>query len=224
VVIGTEKKSRIINDKEKRLTAYHEAGHAIVLRSVSETDRVERVSIIPAGGAGGYTAHKPDEDVYYTTRKQLIDSIKVSLGGRAAEEIILGEISTGASSDLQSSNGIARDMITQYGMSDKLKNMVFGGGNEVFLGRDYGHVQNYSDKVAALIDEEVQHIIDEAYVAVLALLKDKISILNAVANRLLEKEKIEGDEFERIFVGESLPESRASDPIVTESPAPDDGL
>lgn len=224
VVIGTEKKSRIINDKEKRLTAYHEAGHAIVLRSVSETDRVERVSIIPAGGAGGYTAHKPDEDVYYTTRKQLIDSIKVSLGGRAAEEIILGEISTGASSDLQSSNGIARDMITQYGMSDKLKNMVFGGGNEVFLGRDYGHVQNYSDKVAALIDEEVQHIIDEAYVAVLALLKDKISILNAVANRLLEKEKIEGDEFERIFVGESLPESGASDPIVTESPAPDDGL
>lgn len=224
VVIGTEKKSRIINDKEKRLTAYHEAGHAIVLRSVSETDRVERVSIIPAGGAGGYTAHKPDEDVYYTTRKQLIDSIKVSLGGRAAEEIILGEISTGASSDLQSSNGIARDMITQYGMSDKLKNMVFGGGNEVFLGRDYGHVQNYSDKVAALIDEEVQHIIDEAYVAVLALLKNKISILNAVANRLLEKEKIEGDEFERIFVGESLPESGASDPIVTESPAPDDGL
>lgn len=224
VVIGTEKKSRIINDKEKRLTAYHEAGHAIVLRSVSETDRVERVSIIPAGGAGGYTAHKPDEDVYYTTRKQLIDSIKVSLGGRAAEEIILGEISTGASSDLQSSNGIARDMITQYGMSDKLKNMVFGGGNEVFLGRDYGHVQNYSDKVAALIDEEVQHIIDEAYVAVLALLKDKISILNAVANRLLEKEKIEGDEFERIFVGESLPESGALDPIVTESPAPDDGL
>ena len=224
VVIGTEKKSRIINDKEKRLTAYHEAGHAIVLRSVSETDRVERVSIIPAGGAGGYTAHKPDEDVYYTTRKQLIDSIKVSLGGRAAEEIILGEISTGASSDLQSSNGIARDMITQYGMSNKLKNMVFGGGNEVFLGRDYGHVQNYSDKVAALIDEEVQHIIDEAYVAVLALLKDKISILNAVANRLLEKEKIEGDEFERIFVGESLPESGASDPIVTESPAPDDGL
>ena len=224
VVIGTEKKSRIINDKEKRLTAYHEAGHAIVLRSVSETDRVERVSIIPAGGAGGYTAHKPDEDVYYTTRKQLIDSIKVSLGGRAAEEIILGEISTGASSDLQSSNGIARDMITQYGMSDKLKNMVFGGGNEVFLGRDYGHVQNYSDKVAALIDEEVQHIIDEAYVAVLALLKDKISILNAVANRLLEKEKIEGDEFERIFVGESLPESVSSDPIVTESPAPEVGL
>lgn len=224
VVIGTEKKSRIINDKEKRLTAYHEAGHAIVLRSVSETDRVERVSIIPAGGAGGYTAHKPDEDVYYTTRKQLIDSIKVSLGGRAAEEIILGEISTGASSDLQSSNGIARDMITQYGMSDKLKNMVFGGGNEVFLGRDYGHVQNYSDKVAALIDEEVQHIIDEAYVAVLALLKDKISILNAVANRLLEKEKIEGDEFERIFVGESLPESVAADPIVTESPAPEVGL
>lgn len=224
VVIGTEKKSRIINDKEKRLTAYHEAGHAIVLRSVSETDRVERVSIIPAGGAGGYTAHKPDEDVYYTTRKQLIDSIKVSLGGRAAEEIILGEISTGASSDLQSSNGIARDMITQYGMSDKLKNMVFGGGNEVFLGRDYGHVQNYSDKVAALIDEEVQHIIDDAYIAVIALLKDKMSILNAVANRLLEKEKIEGDEFERIFVGESLPESVSSDPIVTESPAPEVGL
>mgnify|MGYP000991120755 FL=1 len=217
VVIGTEKKSRIINDKEKRLTAYHEAGHAIVLRSVSETDRVERVSIIPAGGAGGYTAHKPDEDVYYTTRKQLVDNIKVSLGGRAAEEIILGEISTGASSDLQNCNGIARDMITQYGMSEKLRNMVFGGGNEVFLGRDYGHVQNYSDKVAAMIDEEVQAIIDGAYNEVIDLLKAKMDILNAVATRLLEKEKIEGDEFESIFVGELVQDSVGSEPIISAS-------
>ena len=163
VMIGPEKKSRVISDKEKRLTAYHEAGHAIVLRATSETDRVERVSIIPAGTAGGYTAHKADEDIYYTTRKQLIDKIMISLGGRAAEEIVLGEISTGASSDLQNCNTIARNMIIKYGMSDKLKNLVFGSEDEVFLGRDFGHVQPYSEQVSALIDEEVKLIIDEAY-------------------------------------------------------------
>lgn len=202
VMIGPEKKSRVISDKEKRLTAYHEAGHAIVLRATSETDRVERVSIIPAGTAGGYTAHKADEDIYYTTRKQLIDKIMISLGGRAAEEIVLGEISTGASSDLQNCNTIARNMIIKYGMSDKLKNLVFGSEDEVFLGRDFGHVQPYSEQVSALIDEEVKLIIDEAYSRVKTLLEARLRLLHAVANSLLEKEKIEGDEFEAIYAAD----------------------
>ncbi|MBR6255597.1 MAG: ATP-dependent zinc metalloprotease FtsH [Clostridiales bacterium] len=200
VMVGPEKKSRVITDKEKRLTAFHEAGHAIVLRTVSETEHVERVSIIPAGGAGGYTAHKPDEDIYYTTKKQLIDSIMISLGGRAAEQIILGEISTGASSDLQHCNGIAREMITRYGMSEKFPNVVFDDDDEVFIGKSYGHTRVYSEQSAAAIDEEIARIIDKAYNDVLDLLNEKMVILNAVANRLLEKEKIEGPEFEQIYV------------------------
>ena len=128
----------------------------------------------------------------------------VSLGGRASEEIILGEISTGASSDLQNCNGVARSMITKYGMSERLGNMVFGGEEEVFIGRDYGHVQNYSEHVAAIIDEEVQTIINESYEKVKAILKDKITVLHALAGRLLEKEKIEGPEFEEIFLSEGL--------------------
>mgnify|MGYP003398720396 FL=1 len=208
VMIGPEKKSRIINEKEKKLTAYHEAGHAIILRSVSDTDKVERVSIIPAGGAGGYTAHKPDEDVYYTTQQQLLNNVMIALAGRAAEEVILGEISTGASSDLQSCNGIARDMIMKYGMSNKLGNMVFGSDEEVFLGKDFGHVKNYSERVAALIDEEVQDTIDSSYKKVISILNEKIDILHNVANRLLEKEKIEGPEFESIYTGIELPETK----------------
>ncbi len=202
VMLGPEKKSRIISDKEKKLTAYHEAGHAIVLRTVSDTDKVERVSIIPAGTAGGYTAHKPDEDVYYTTRQQLINDIMISLGGRASEEIILGEISTGASSDLQSCNGVARDMIMKYGMSSTLTNMVFGSDEEVFIGKDYGHIKNYSEHVATLIDEEVLKIIDDAYKKVLDILKTKITILHVVAQALLEKEKIEGPEFEALYISD----------------------
>ncbi len=202
VMIGPEKKSRVINDKEKRLTAFHEAGHAIVLRAISETDKVERVSIIPAGGAGGYTAHRADEDIYYTTRKQMIDKIMISLGGRAAEELTFGEISTGASSDLQHCNSVARSMITKYGMSDKLRNLVFGSEDEIFLGRDYGHVQGYSEDISSQIDQEVKVIIDEAYAQVLRLLTEKKALLNIVAARLLEKEKIESDEFEAIYVSE----------------------
>ncbi|MBQ6272154.1 MAG: ATP-dependent zinc metalloprotease FtsH [Clostridiales bacterium] len=200
VMVGPEKKSRVITDKEKRLTAFHEAGHAIVLRTVSETDHVERVSIIPAGGAGGYTAHKPDEDIYYTTKKQLIDSIMISLGGRAAEQIILGEISTGASSDLQQCNGVAREMITRYGMSEKFPNVVFDDDDEVFIGKSYGHTRTYSEQSAAMIDAEIARIIDKAYKDVLDILNEKMAILNAVAQRLLEKEKIEGPEFEEIYV------------------------
>ena len=217
VMVGPEKKSRVITDKEKRLTAFHEAGHAIVLRTVSETEHVERVSIIPAGGAGGYTAHKPDEDIYYTTKKQLIDSIMISLGGRAAEQIILGEISTGASSDLQHCNGIAREMITRYGMSEKFPNVIFDDDDEVFIGKSYGHTRVYSEQSAAQIDEEIARIIDKAYNDVLDLLNEKMAILNAVAHRLLEKEKIEGPEFEEIYVsGGVILETPASEEPATE--------
>jgi cell division protease FtsH len=205
VMIGPEKKSRVISEKEKKLTAYHEAGHAIVLRTVSDTDKVERVSIIPAGGAGGYTAHKPDEDIYYTTRQQLLNDIMISLGGRASEELVLGEVSTGASSDLQSCNTVARNMITRYGMSSRLPNMVFANDEEVFLGKDYGHVQKYSERVAAEIDEEVQMILDESYSKVKSILTEKRNILEAVAVRLLEKEKIEGPEFEELFLSSGQP-------------------
>lgn len=199
IMIGPEKKSRIISEKERRLTAYHESGHAIVLRTVSETDKVERVSIIPAGTAGGYTAHKPHEDRYYATQRQLMAEVMVALGGRAAEELVFGEISTGAASDLQACNAIARDMITKYGMSDRLGNLVFGSESEIFLGKDYGHVQNYSEKLAGIIDEEVKRIIDEAYGEVLSILRGKMELLNRLAETLLEKEKIEGSEFESIY-------------------------
>ncbi len=214
VMIGPEKKSRVINEKERQLTAFHEAGHALVLRAVSQTDKVERVSIIPAGAAGGYTAHKPFEDTYYATKQHLIDSIEVALGGRGAEEVVLGEISTGAASDLQSVNSIARDMVVKYGMSDRLGNMTFGGGDEeVFLGRDYGHVKNYSNELASVIDEEIKRIIDEAYAHVLSILTERRVVLDAIAVALLEKEKIDGQEFEEIYQANSTPEQLAQDPI-----------
>ncbi len=213
VMLGPEKKSRVISDKERLLTAYHEAGHALVLRTVSQTDRVERVSIIPAGGAGGYTAHKPHEDVYFMTYSQLVADIEVALGGRAAEEIKFGEVSTGASSDLDSLNATARDMIVKYGMSKSMPNLVFGnsGGDEVFLGRDYGHVKNYSDEVAMKIDEEVARIIDDAYAHVLSILREKNEALEAITQELLANEKIEGDVFEKIYLEHTTPELRAND-------------
>lgn len=200
VIMGPEKKSRVISDKEKRLTAYHEAGHAIAVRLVSSTVKVDRVTIIPSGRAGGFTSYKPDEDRHYTTKGQLIEQIMVSLGGRAAEELVLGEISTGASNDLQKANQIARDMITKYGMSENLSNLVFGDENdEVFLGKSYGHTRYYSEEISAQIDSEVKTIIDNAYNKIKELLTENRNKLEDVAKALLEKERIEADEFEDIF-------------------------
>ena len=136
-----------MNEKEKRLTAYHEAGHAIAVKVVSTTNKVDRVSIIPSGHAGGYTAHKPDEDVSYKTKSQLLEEIVISLGGRAAEELVLGEVSTGAYADLKTANTVARNMITKYGMSESLENMFFGDENdEVFLGKSYLHARTFSEE------------------------------------------------------------------------------
>ena len=200
VTIGPEKKSRIISQKERVLTAYHEAGHALVIRAASETDRVERVSIIPAGGAGGYTAFKPNEDMYFMTRRQLITQIMVGLGGRAAEELTQDEISTGASSDLQHANSIARDMVAKYGMTENLGNFVLGQQEEVFLGRDYAHTRIHSEQVQAAIDKEVKlTILDEAYGEALELIKKNREFLEQLANRLLDVEKVEAEEFESLY-------------------------
>ncbi|HHV59482.1 MAG TPA: ATP-dependent metallopeptidase FtsH/Yme1/Tma family protein [Clostridiaceae bacterium] len=200
VVIGPEKKSRIMTEKEKRLTAYHEAGHAIAVRAVSTTDTVDRVSIIPAGMAGGYTAYKPAEDKMYRTKSQLMESIIISLGGKAAEEIVLGEISTGSYGDLRQANKIARNMVTKYGMSEKLGDLIFGDeSDEIFLGRDFAHQRNYSEELAAEIDKEVKKIIDAAHEKVVQVLKENINKLHKIAEALLEKERLEADEFEQLF-------------------------
>ena len=200
VQMGPEKKSKKLTDKVKRLTAYHEAGHAVVLRATSDFQKVDRVTIIPAGGAGGYTAYKPIEDTDFYTEKMLLDTIKMSLGGRAAEEIFLGEISTGAASDLKQCNGIARNMIKRYGLSDKFKNLVFGDDNdEVFLGYSFGQVQSYSEKTAAEIDEEVKKIIDACYAETKRILEEKRSIVEGLAKRLIDKNTVDGPEFEAIY-------------------------
>lgn len=200
VVMGPEKKSRVMNEKEKKLTAYHEAGHAIAVKIASSTDKVDRISIIPSGMAGGYTSFRPEEDKSYQTKSQLVETIVIALGGRAAEELVLGEISTGAYSDLKHANNVARNMVTKYGMSDKLENLIFGGDNdEVFIGRDFGHTRNYSEEVAAEIDKEVKTIISGAYERTVSILKENMDKLHNLANALLEKEKLEGSEFEEIF-------------------------
>ena len=200
VQMGPEKKSKKLTDKVKKLTAYHEAGHAIVLKATSDFQKVDRVTIIPAGGAGGYTAYKPIEDTDFYTEKMLLDIIKMSLGGRAAEEIFLGEVSTGAASDLKQCNSIARNMITRYGLSEKFRNLVFGDDNEeVFLGYSFGQVQSYSDSTAAAIDAEIKSIIDKCYAETKRILEEKRSTVEGLAKRLIEKNTVNGPEFEKIY-------------------------
>lgn len=200
-VVGPEKKSKVMSEKEKKLTAYHEAGHAIAVKVASTTNKVDRVSIIPSGRAGGYTAHKPDEDKSYHTKSQLMEEIIISMGGRAAEDLVLGEISTGAANDLKHANGIARSMIMKFGMSETIGNMVFDENDEVFIGRDFGHTKSYSEEMAAIIDREIKSIIDNAYEKTKSILNEHINVLHKVAEALLEKEKLEGHEFEAIFAG-----------------------
>lgn len=203
VMMGPEKNSKKLTDKVKRLTSYHEAGHAIVLRATSDYEKVDRVTIIPAGQAGGFTAYKPVEDLDYYTEKMLLDNIRMSLGGRAAEEIFLGEISTGAASDLQSCNRIATAMVKRFGLSPKFRNMVFGSDNdEIFVGQSFGQVQSYSDATAYEIDKEVQRIINECYEDTKRILEQKRSTVEGLAKRLVENYKVDGPEFEAIFEAE----------------------
>ena len=201
VIAGPEKKSKIISDKEKRLTAYHEAGHALVARLMPNSDPVHMISIIPRGRAGGFTMILPEEERYYMSKTEMEETLVHLLGGRVAEKLVLDDISTGASNDIQRATKIARGMVTHYGMSDNLGPMTYSGDDdEVFLGRDFAKSRNYSEEVAAQIDREMRSIIDKAYHKAEALLRDNLAKLHDVAKALLEKETLDGKEFERIFL------------------------
>lgn len=200
VIAGPEKKSRVISEKDRKLTAYHEAGHAVVMRSLEYSDPVHEISIIPRGRAGGYTMHLPDEDRSYTSKLRLKDDMVGLLGGRVAEQIILGDISTGAKNDIDRTSAIARSMVMEYGMSEKLGTISYGSDqNEVFLGRDLGRGRNFSEEIGAEIDKEVKKFVDEAYIRAESILRENVNKLHAVAKALLEKEKLEGAEFEEIY-------------------------
>ena len=200
VTMGPEKKSRVISDKEKKLVAFHEAGHAVVSRFLPTQDNVHQISIIPRGMAGGYTMYRPSEDKSFMSKLEMEENIVSLLGGRVAESLVLGDVSTGASNDIERATKIARSMVTKYGMSDRLGAIAYGSGEEeVFLGRDFAKEKNYSEETSALIDEEVKKIIDTGYQKAVKLLSDNMDKLIAVANVLLEKEKIDGDEFEAIM-------------------------
>lgn len=202
VMAGPERKSRVISEQERKLTAYHEAGHALIGMLIEHADPVHKVSIIPRGRAGGYTLMLPKEDRYYATRSRLLDQLKVFLGGRVAEALILKEISTGAQNDLERCTALARQMICEYGMSEKLGPMTFGRRqDQVFLGRDIGRDKDYSEEVAFTIDQEVRAFIEEAYSQTEELLAANIDKLHAIAERLLEKETIDGDEIADIMEG-----------------------
>ncbi|MBE6784972.1 MAG: ATP-dependent zinc metalloprotease FtsH [Ruminococcaceae bacterium] len=207
-VVGTEKKSKKISDKEKKLTAYHEAGHALATYFLPGQDPVHQISIIPRGMAGGYTMSLPAEDKSYRAKGDMLDDIVVLLGGRVAEAKVLGDISTGASNDIERATDIARKMVTRYGMSEALGPIVYGGGDhEVFLGKDYGSVRNYSETVASDIDIEVKRIISECYERCAAILTENMEKLICVAEYLIVHEKADGATFEKLMKGESLSEA-----------------
>lgn len=200
VTMGPEKKSKVISSKERKLVAFHEAGHAVVSKFLPTQDPVHQISIVPRGMAGGYTMYRPTEDKSFMSKTEMEENIVSLLGGRVAEQLVLGDISTGASNDIERASKIARDMVTKYGMSSKIGTITFGTGQEeVFLGRDFGHTQNYSEATSSEIDTEVKAIIDKAYRTAEQILNMNMDKLTKVANILIEKEKIEGDEFDAIF-------------------------
>ena len=207
VQAGPAKKSRVVSEKERKLTAVHESGHAIVSRLLPEEDPVHMITIIPRGMAGGFTAYLPEDDVSFMTKKKMEASIVSLLGGRVAESLVLDDISTGASNDIERATKIARAMVTQYGMSDRLGTINYDSSeNEVFIGRDLGRSKDYSERTAAEIDEEVSRIINEGYSKCKELLSDNLDKLLALSDALLEKETIYAQDFERIFKGEKLEE------------------
>ncbi len=202
VGIGAEKKSKIISEKEKRITAYHEAGHAILFHLLPDVGPVYTVSIIPTGmGAAGYTMPLPEKDEMFNTRGQMLQDITVMLGGRVAEELIFDDITTGASNDIKQATQTAKAMVTKYGMSDKIGVIAYGeDGDEVFIGRDLAHTRGYSEHIASAIDEEIKHIIDECHEKARRLILEHKDVLERCAQLLLEKEKINRDEFESLFI------------------------
>ena len=209
VIAGPEKKSRVVSPKERKLTAYHEAGHAVVARCIPDSDPVHQVTIIPRGRAGGFTMTLPKEDRSYETRNGMRNAIVHLLGGRVAEALTLDDISTGASNDIMRATEIARDMVTKYGFSDRIGTVNYSNSEEVFLGNDFTTHKNYSDQVAREIDEEVKRIIEEAYAEAERLLKDNMDILTRVAEALLLVETIDGEQFEDLFTGKVTAEELA---------------
>ena len=207
VMAGPQKKSRVISEAERKLTAYHEAGHAIVMRATPGSDPVHQITIIPRGMAGGFTMWLPEEDRFFVTKGHMINDIKHLLGGRVAEELKLDDISTGASNDLERATEIAREMITRYGFSEKLGPVSFSSNDEVFLGRDFSTRQNYSDEIAAEVDREIRRLLEECYEEDRKILKENDAAFERVAEALLLVETLDGEQFERLFTGEADPET-----------------
>lgn len=222
VMMGPERKSRVISDNEKRLTAYHEGGHALIGMLLDHTDPVHKVTIIPRGRAGGYTLSLPKEDRYYATRSELLDELKLLLGGRVAEALVLNEISSGASNDLQRATSLARQMICEFGMSEKLGAVTFGHRqDQVFLGRDIGRDKDYSEEVASQIDTEIRKFIDEAYQGTVALLQENLDKLHLIAEALIERETLEGYEVKQLMEsGKILPKNDGKQEPPQEIPLP----
>ncbi|MGN1129794.1 MAG: ATP-dependent metallopeptidase FtsH/Yme1/Tma family protein, partial [Ruminococcus sp.] len=221
VVVGAEKKSKVMSDKEKKLTAYHEAGHAILFHVCETQDPVHEISIIPRGMAGGYTMPLPSEDKSYNSRNEMVEDIIVCLGGRVAEALILDDISTGASNDIEKATKTARAMVTKYGMSDELGPVRYGQeSGEVFLGKDMGHSRDYSEETAAKIDKIVLDIVKGAYSKAESMLKENIDKLHQVAQYLIKHEKMHNDDFEAVmngtFVEVEEPEEDTEETINTE--------
>lgn len=207
VMVGPEKRSRVISEKEKTLTAYHEAGHAVVTRFLPTQNPVQQISIIPRGGAGGFTLSPPVEDKYYMSKTQMFEEICSLLGGRVSESITLDDISTGASNDIERATNIARKMVTKYGMSEKLGPIVYGSDHdEVFLGRDFAQTRNYSENVAAEIDSEIESIVESAYEKAKDILQAHLDKLSQVAAYLISHEKMSGEVFEQLMTGQMLPD------------------
>ncbi len=216
VIAGPEKKSRIVTEKDKKVTAYHEAGHAIAAYNLPTQDKVHQVTIIQRGMAAGLTVTRPDTDDMHVSRTQMREHIVMLLGGRVAEEIFLDDICTGASNDIERATKTARNMVTKYGFSEKLGTVVYGSDNEeVFLGKDYGHTRNYSESVAAQIDDEVREIIEKAYKDCREILTANANKMHLLADYLLKYEKIDNDKFERLMHGENI---EADEPVVESAP------
>ena len=217
VIAGPAKKSRVITEKERKLTAYHEAGHAIVMRSIPGLDPVHQITIIPRGGAGGFTMQLPEEDKQYATKGMMLNDIKHLLGGRVAELLTLDDISTGASNDIQRATDVARAMVTKYGFSDKLGPVNYSDSEEVFLGNDFSSKKSYSEEVAAEIDHEIRRIVEEAFVETKKIISENLDKLERVAQALLAVETLDGQQFEQLYTGEKSAEDIENDVMEKEA-------
>ncbi len=222
VIAGPAKKSRVVTERDKRITAYHESGHAIIAKLSKNCDNVHEVSIIPRGQAAGYTITLPENDDNHFTKQKLLDQIAMMLGGRAAEEIVIKDVSAGASNDIQRASKIARKMVTEWGMSDAIGNMYLGASEEVFLGRDYQTQLNYSDEMAAKIDAEVKAIIDTQYQKALSILRENRSVMDKMVKMLYEKETIYAEEIDSLFRDDEAP-AEGGEPAETDASATENG-